>query len=327
MGRRQCTLQDIADEAGCSKNTVSLALRDSSRISEATRENIRKLAHDLGYITNIAARNLTTRRSGLIGVYTHAVQDDVRSTLINRLLTGLHTAEYKPLLGLGYGHEGNWHTSPWMQTFQEMNIEALVLAFTTFGRMPTWLRDIPVVLVGCYPTKRPPCDSVALDRHEVGEMGVRHLIQQGHEHICVATGTDSGIGKGCMETLKCANLPPAGPCPQTSPPPTELAAFCDSVLASQPQPTAIFFGDTPLAVNFMRVALQKGISIPKDLAIIGYDYFSWADMLKIPLTTIEQPLDAMANAALDMVGQRLKNPAAPRMRQVLPHRLVIRAST
>ena len=83
---------------------------------------------------------------------------------------------------------------------------------------------------------------------------------------------------------------------------------------------------SPLAVQFMRAVQQQGVAIPEDLAVIGYDYFPWADMLKVPLTTIEQPIAEMATAAVDITRTRLTEPGAPLMHTVLPHKLVVRAS-
>jgi DNA-binding LacI/PurR family transcriptional regulator len=325
--KRSATLSDIAARAGCSKNTASLALRGSPRISEATRRKIRRIADRLGYIPNVAARNLSTRRSGLIGVYTQAVLDDVRSTLINRLLTGLHTAEYKPVLGLGTGHEGAWSSSPWLRTFRELNIEALVLAFTPFGRVPGWLRAVPTVLAGCFPTERPACDVVALDRTEAGAMGIGHLLERGHRRICVATGTQTDFGRACLATLDAAGLAPVGPLPADEATTSDVPAIFRACVAASPRPTAAIFADAVLAVHFLREALGRGLRVPEDVALIGYDYFAWADMLKIPLTTIEQPLEAMADATIALVRDRLADPALPRRRRVLPHWLAVRAST
>ncbi len=327
MAKRACTLQDIADQIGCARNTVSLALRGTTRISLKMRRRIERVAVRMGYVPNLAARNLKTRKSGLIGIYADGAQDDVRVTLINSLVTQLHSTRYKPILGLADAPDDPLQTSPWLQSFRALSVEALVVvAHEICEADMSVLEHAPTIVVGCEPGGvGEAADCIALDRHAAGRIGAEHLQATGQTEICVIPRAGA-FGKGCLAALRQAGLKPCGPAVRADLPPEAMAGLCDKVLAARPRPTAVILGDSPLAVHFLRAALQRGVSIPEDLAVIGYDYFAWAEDLKVPLTTIEQPVPEMAALAVDLAKRRLAEPDAPIVQHVLPHRLVIRES-
>ncbi len=330
MKQSPCTLQDIANEVGCVTNTVSLALRGSTRISEKMRTRIQQTATRMGYIPNLAARNLKTRQSGLIGIYAAGAEDDVRVTLINSLIKQLHTTHYKPVLGIADFPGESWATAPWLQSFRALNVDALVvIAWELQKDVATIARQVPTIVVGCPPvTREKSVDYVALDRFEAGQIGTEHLLRNGNRKICIcaAPPTDD-FSKGCLETLRKAGVMPCGPKIKKYPSVNEMDGFCADVIASRPKPTAVIFGDSAKAAVFLTAALRQGVRIPQDLAVIGYDFFAWADHLKVALTTIEQPLSKMAPLAVDLIKKRLEEPQGPRIHHTLPHHLAIRESS
>ncbi|MCK5878941.1 MAG: LacI family DNA-binding transcriptional regulator, partial [Holophagae bacterium] len=146
------TLQDIADQIGCARNTVSLALRGSKRISFKMRHQIELVSAQVGYVPNLAARNLKTQRSGLIGIYVESATDDVRVRLLNSLVNELHTTHYKPILGIANSPtEEKWHTAPWIQSFLALNVEALVVVkglYEIDQPEADILKQLPTIIVG-----------------------------------------------------------------------------------------------------------------------------------------------------------------------------------
>ena len=324
---RPATLKDLARLAGVSVNTASLAIRQSPRLSDDTRRRVLRLARRLAYVPNSAARNLARNRSGMIGIYARALQDAVRTRLVNCLFAELHTAEYRPLLGLGEGHAGPWHTSPWIRTFQELKVEALVVVVEGVDRLPRWPVKVPAILVGCQPRKSLRCDYLGLDRTEGARMGVEHLLARGHSKVLVATPAGNIFATGCLARLRAAGIEgqtvDLGERSNTA----WLEKLVDHVTHAPDRPTAAIFGDAPLAARFMHRLNELGWKVPQDLAVISYDYFPWADLLQTPLTTVEQPIEEMALEAVKMIKARLAEPNRPPMQIVLPHRLVVRSST
>lgn len=277
-------MQDIADRIGCARNTVSMALRGSTRISLKMRERVAREAARMEYIPNLAARNLKTQRSGLIGIYATSAQDDVRVSLINSLVTDLHTTHYRPILGIADSPAEEWSTSPWLQSFMALNVEALVVVAQAIDEGSVSIfKQLPTIVIGCEPdTRLADADCVALDRKEAGRLGAEHLLANGHKRVCVAPRT-SGFSTGSLAALRRAELRPCGPVFRT---PASLDAterICDRILAAESRPTAVLLGDSPMAARLIHALLQRGLRVPEDMAVLGYDYFAWADHLKVPL--------------------------------------------
>lgn len=325
---KKTTLEDIARTAGCSKNTVSLALRNSRRISADLRARIRSIAEKLHYTPDYAARNLRAQRSGLIGVYTRALDDAVRTEMVNHLLAELHTAEYRPVLGLSNGRAESWCDSPWMKTFRELRVEALVVLWSHVHDLPDWCRNIPVIMVGCDPVEDLACDYLALDRQQAGTLGTEHLLSRGHRRILIGAPPDLGFYTGCVQALAAARTKPYEP--PYLPDYNAIAQarmFGHTLAREAAPPTAAIFVDSGFAATFLRGVLDARKKVPRDIAIVGYDYFPWAEMLAVPLTTVEQPIGTLAAAAVELVRRRLANPEAPPVHMVQPHTLVIRESS
>jgi len=325
---KSVTLEDIARRARCSCNTVSLALRDSPRISAPTRDRIRRIARRLNYVPNRAARVLRRRRSGIIGIYTHALHDAVRTELVNRLLDELHTAEYQPVLGLGATKDQPWHESSWMETFRDLRVEALVLITPVIHSLPAWCRHLPIIALGCQPSESLPCDYLALDRTEGARLAVEHLQSRGHRRILVCSAGRSEFTLGCLEAAEARGLQARLCAWWPSVADLERARAVGFTLAREgPGASAAIFGDAGQAAAFMRGFSDAGGQVPKDLAMISYDFFPWADMLAVPLSTVEQPIGGMVSAAVDLIQRRLGEPEARPMHWTQPHILRIRKST
>ncbi len=326
--KKTVTLDDIASAAGCSKNTVSLALRDSIRISTVLRSRIRAISEQFNYTPDYAARNLRARRSGLIGIYTHALHDIVRTEMVNHLLSELHTTEYRPVLGLGEPGCGSWSDSAWMQTFRELRIEALVLLWSSVSDgLPEWIRSIPVIMVGGDPAENLQCDSLALDRKQAGSAGVDHLISRGRRRILIGA-PEGDFRTGCLRSIKAAGYKPYPPPYQPNYRNMREARMFGHTLAKEKErPDAAVFVDSGFAGAFLRGVVDTKLKVPRDIAIVGYDYFPWAEMLAVPLTTIEQPIGMLASKAVDLIRRRMTHPDAPFMHIVQPHAIVVRESS
>ncbi len=319
------TLKDVARKAKCSVNTASLALRDSERISLQRRKMIREIANKLGYIPNHAARNLRSKRTKMIGIYTRQLNDAVRMQMINTLLTELHGAGYRPLLGISTS-PCQWHQSPWMQTFREMRVETIVILWENTKVLPDWSKKIPTIFIGCSPNESLQCDYLALDRREAGRIGTQHLIERGYKNIFVAAASTSNFAKGCFEMISQANIK-RYQIAYSADDITEYYSLGYTVSVRKKIPDAVICGDSQAAVRFMQGVFEAGKKIPQDIAIVGYDYFPWADMLAVPLTTIEQPIDTMASTAISLIKNRLEQRNSPHIHLVQPHKLIIRLSS
>jgi len=319
------TLRDVARRARCSVNTASLALRNSPRISDERRREIQEIANKLGYIPNHAARNLRSKRTKMIGIYTRQLNDAVRMQMVNTLLGELHLAGYRPLLGIST-EKGQWYQSPWMQTFREMRVETIVVLWENPLTLPDWSKKIPTIFIGCSPNESLKCDYLALDRYEAGRIGTEHLIERGYKKIFIAAPLDSSFSKGSLKAIKQADVQRYN-LAYSAKDITQFYSLGYTISKQHNPPDAVICGDSQAAARFMQGVLEAGKKVPNDIAIVGYDYFPWADILAVPLTTIEQPLDIMASTAISLIKHRLEERNAPNIHLVQPHKLIIRLSS
>ena len=330
--KKNVRLQDIADALGVSRNTVSLALRDSPRISTARRKAIADTAEAMGYRPHHAARQLARRRSGLIGLFTTSLYDAVRMELVNDLMKRLHDDMYRPILGLSGNQAGLDHASPWIATFQELAIEALVLLTQTTTSVPDWAGDMPVIAVGGNASNARDCDRVSVNRVAAGRQAAQHLIERGCEYLLV-TGSrghpfiDAAV-RAQTDAVPCESI---WPVPINHPQLLDHLeqAIADAVAAQKGKhkKLGLVMGDAPLAAMVMDRLLNRGLRIPDDLAVVSYDYYPPADVLKVPLTTIVQPIAEMVEQTVTLVRRRLADPSGDKQQVVLDHTVIQRASS
>jgi len=322
---RPITQHDVAAEAGCSQNTVALALRNSPRISEKRRDQIQRIARKLGYRPNLAARSLRQRRSGLIGVFCGSM-DDVRAEYVRSLIAELHSTDYKPMFGIDPSLPSPWYDAPWIETFRMFQVEALVaLSWHDRTEVPSWHKDIPLVLAGCQPQKSVQCDSVSLDRADAGITATKYLLEKGHRKIEMLSNTPKRtFTEGYKKAMKDAGLTPKVSVAEQKSKPTE--DFAAELLSRKDRPSALIVLNSRLAARLCTSLINGGLRVPEDVAVVGYDRLTWADDAAVPLTTIEQPVPDVVAKTVELTRRRVTNPDEPPEQIKLKHVLIPRAS-
>jgi LacI family transcriptional regulator len=321
----QVTQSDIAAVAGCSQNAVALALRGSNRVSESRRREILRIARRMGYVRSIAAAGLRRGRSGLIGLYGNL--DEVRVVLVRELLRRLHDTQYKPILGAEFERLSPWYKDQWINTLLALRVEAMVcFAWSGEPQVPTWARRTPIVFCGFSPTKPVPCDMVAMDRAGALKQAVDHLASRGHRHIALLQHYDlTHIPRYYQQAMRDAGLEPR-PFPFAADEPRSaiIKRFLASCKGHRGPTAAVVITTARLASELYAASVRRGMSLPDDLAIVGYDRAPWLDHLKLPITTLEQPIDELAEHTIAVVRRRLAEPDSPRQFMNLPFKLVVR---
>lgn len=322
------TQQGIADIAGCSQNTVALALKDSPRISQARRDIIRKIADKHGYRPFIAARGLRQGRSGLIGMF--GTLDPIRIDYVQNVMNELHGTEYKPVLGIDFDQVHPWHQSKWIDTLLSLQVEALIcFAWHDEPVLPVWRTRVPIIMCGFShdKLKKPlPCDSIVMDRFRGVCMAIDYLVKRGHKRIYSFELHDGRrVSASYPLAMKKHKLKPITIRKSQQ---QESLAFVDQFVADykagKHQPTALFVLNTGLAVELYYALIKAGVRVPEDIEIVGYDRAPWIRHLSIPITTVEQPVSEMTASTISMVMSRLRDPAQPHMQIEHDLKLVIR---
>ncbi len=335
MHRTPITLDDVAARAGVSPKTVSRVLNNEPNVRNTTRDAVLAAALELGYRPNRAARTLAGSRSFLIG-HLHGRADRDYILSVNE---GIHTACFQhgyvllpePLLDYNEGFVRRLQ-----QFLQTAPVDGVVLTppLTDHDPLLAFLaaRNIPIVSIS--PEKvRKSIASVYIDEKEAAIAMTQHLISLGHKKIGFISGPkDHGAShlrtEGFYEQILKSGLKREA-CPQAQGD-FKLksgAIAANEMLETHPDITAIFAANDAMAAGAMTSAFKRGLSVPEDISIAGFDASPLGEALWPALTTIKQPVNRMAMAAsLWLISGALARTEQP-LRERFDFELLVRAST
>jgi DNA-binding LacI/PurR family transcriptional regulator len=321
------TLDDIARHVGVSRALVSLALRDSPRVADSTRRVIQDAAAELGYRPNLLARHLASSTTATVGVVLTELHNPIFADIHDGLAEAAAELGYRTLLAAGSVDPRKEEEA--VESLLDFRVGALALIGPSLPSraIRALAARIPVVVVG---GQTSGVDSVAVDDRQGTRLAVEHLIGLGHERIAHLDGgngpgaaprraayTELMERNGLGEHVQIAggDYTEAG---------GEVAA--ESLIRAHPRPTAIFAANDLSAIGAMAVARRRGLEVPRQLSVVGFDDASIAAYGLVALTTIEQPRRKIGGVAMQLLARRLKTPDAPASQTLIEAALVIRAT-
>jgi len=331
-------LKDIAEELGVSVVTVSRALRDRPDISSETKARILDRVKELNYRPNLAARSLVTGRSSLIGF----VVPDLIHPFFGEIVKGLSSA----LREKGYYViVASSESDPKLEQDEiehllAHHLDCLVLASCqqdseTLRRIGE--AGVPLVLID---RKFRGFDSnfVGINDYKVGELATEHLLAQGCRRIAHIRGPANSVGNnraaGYRDALQRNGIAASDDYTisvgDASEPDGEARGrrAMEAILTLEVQPDGLFCFNDQLAVGAMFKALEAGVSIPKNLAVVGCGNFHYSSMLQVPLTSVDQCAVEIGERTARMIAQLLEKDVSRRSRKVvLEPQLIVRASS
>ena len=328
-------MKDIARDLGVSLMTVSKALRSHRDISEETKRRVLKRATELNYRPNWIARSLVTRRTYMVGL----IIPDLMHSFFAEVAKGI-ARRFEPL---GYqivisNSEENPDTElREIQVLLDRSVDGIIIAAAQSNARGDLFRTlqsrkIPYVLIDRLPSGFEGHFVGAKDE-EIGAMATEHLIEQGCRRIAHLRGpaNSTGIGrlKGYRRALAKHGLP----------------AKADYVVSGQhedstgyegmrkllgisPAPDGVFCYNDPVAAGAIKAILEAGLRVPEDIAVIGAGNVHYSDLLRVPLSTIDQSSSLIGEKAADLLMECIeaKKPISPRRILIAP-RLMMRESS
>jgi Transcriptional regulators len=336
MGRRP-TQNDVAKAAGVSRATVSyvLNLNESSRvpISQETRERVLKAMEELGYEPDVRAQMLRSGKTKTIGILVPDMQNPHYWQYLSGVEEEAHRTGYALLIyhsALNRDEEGAG-----LRALASRRVDGLIVlsAFTRFSEVEIReLADSRLPVVDFSPTES-PFDCIAANYREAARVLMRHLFDLGHERIALVYGVpDFDIGRDRLEPYL-EGLRAAGVKEEK-----ELVATCGTsiedgyhaalgLLDIKPRPTAIVAVNDLLALGVLRAAADRGLSVPRDISVAGFDDISFAQFATPRLTTVHRETEEAGRKAFQILVERMENPNAPRRVEPIDSSLVEREST
>ncbi len=337
---RRPTIADVAEAAGVSKTAVSFAFNRPDRLATETAVRIRSVAETLGYRPHPVARMLTQGRTRSIGILT----PQALSVIFENPYFGSFTA------GVASVAEASGYALHFISPLHGSLAGAIDRA-TVDGVVAVGLSashpeveqirraGLPMVLVDS--TALPSQPAIEVDDEGGARLAAEHLIALGHRRFVVLAieppdrsvlddrdGTQARRLRGYRAALAFAGIELREQAILTSPStiPGGAASFAETWDAGQ-RPTAVLAMSDAIAVGAMRAARERGLTVPADLSVVGFDDVELAHFADPALTTIHQPIARKGEQAVELLLAILDGRNGPDQHEILATRLVVRAST
>jgi LacI family transcriptional regulator len=346
--KRASTIRDVAAESGFSPATVSIVLNNaplSRYIQATTKERIVKAARKLGYQPNQLARSLRSRRNNTIGVIVFDLTDPFCTPILRGIENGLYQSSYVSVLA--DAHNELTRFERYLEMLLERRVEGIiVIANWTLVDINLLAdlekRNIPTVVIG-RELEKGTINSVMVDNESGGRIALQHLYGLQHRKIAFVRGprmvVDSpirwaGISSYAQSVGLTIDPKLVVELPDRKEPNSSFEGgylAVDELLKRKKPFTAVLAFDDMTALGVLRGLNERGIKVPEQCSVIGFDDVAPAALSIPTLTTVRQPMEAMGATAVELVVESLSSDFRPGELTVVHRKmapeLVIREST
>jgi LacI family transcriptional regulator len=325
------TIRDVAREASVSVATVSRVLNGKGPVHAVTERRIREAARRLRYVPHGGARSLIMRRTQTIGVLLPDLFGEFFSELIRGIDVAARHAGYHLLVS---GSHGDRLEMEAMARAMRGRVDGLVVLVPDV-RQPALRQNLPdqfpVVLLNS--PAAADFDSVRIDNHGGAAAMVAHLAGLGHRRIAFIGGPPGNHDaterrRGYRRALRRAGLPLSKEL-EIPGDFREESGYdaCRLLLALDPRPTAVFAANDSMAVGLLYASREAGVSVPRELAITGFDDIPIARFVTPPLTSVRVPIADLGTCAAQRLLEifEARGPIRP-LHTTISTTLVVRAS-
>ena len=328
-------MKDIAGDLGVSLMTVSKALRNHSDISEKTRDRVLKRMRELNYQPDWIARSMVTGRTYLVGL----VIPDLMHSFFAEVAKGVA----RKLQPLGYqvvisdtGEDGEVERRQ-VDVLVNRKVDGLIIAsaqrkgrFELFQMLDA--KKTPYVLIDRM-LAGTDANYVGVKDDDLGSLATEHLIAQGCQRVAHIRGPAVATGTGRLRGYRRA-LARHG----ITPDPAYIVSgqYGDNtgyeamrqLLKIHPRPDGVFCYNDPVAAGAIKAILEANLRVPEDIAVIGAGNVHYSDLLRVPLSTVDQSSTTIGETAADLLAQCMDSKKPPAARCIfIPPRLVVRDSS
>jgi DNA-binding LacI/PurR family transcriptional regulator len=342
------TIRDVARESGYSASTVSIVLNNaplSRFIPEETKGRIQTAARQLGYRPNPLARSLRSQRSNIVGVMVFDITDPFCTPILRGLENALYQANYLSLLADAHNEPHRFER--YLEMLLDRRVEGLIV-------IANWLvtdikvlsdltqKQVPTVIAGrAFEVEN--ISTVSVDNESGAALALEHFYRLRHREIAFLRGPKSLTSSGqrwkgirryarsvglTLDPKRIAELPESLD-PNSS---FEAGAQLTAELLRRGKSfTALLAYDDVTALGALRALKTKGLRVPEDCSVVGFDDVAQASLSLPSLTTVRQPMEAMGSMSVEMMLDAIKavhqKKDIPVVRRRIPAELVVREST
>ena len=337
----RATIKEVAAVAGVSTQTVSRVVNDRPDVAPETRKKVQEVIRELSYQPSALARSLISQRSHTLGVVTAGLRYIGPSRTLSGIASAAEEAGYSLLLKELPNFDSN-EITPIFQALLSRHVDGIIWAVPEIGENRKWVNDLPadvsVPLVYLTMESQKNITVVSVDNYLGGRLAMAHLLEQGYRKIGHISGPlewwEARQRKAAWEDV----LKETGLCPKENQvvegnwSPTSGAAAIEKLFGQYADMDSVFVANDQMALSAMQKKKKKGLRIPEDIGIVGFDNLAESAFFSPALTTIQQDQHKVAQLAVAEIikiiesswnGQELIKPNCI----ILPPTLVVRQSS
>lgn len=325
------TIKDIARVAGVSHTTVSRALNGNPLIKKETRDKIEKIAAEMNYIPNYSAKSLVMKKSYTIGLFFSSIDQGTSASFLVDVIKGIHLVLDENYSLTVHGIDGIQHFDAILpQRFDGILVMSQSDADNAFIYHVKKM-GIPLVVLNRHLEDPGIMNVAANDRAGVKE-AMDYAVTQGHRRFAIIEGkagfkSSTERKQGFMDSLIAHRLPlvpeyfAAGDYGVES----GYSAMC-SLLALPEPPSLVFCANDDMAIGAMNACYAKGITIPAQLSLIGFDDILFARYTNPALTTVHKPVADISKLGTTKLIELMQEPSAVTEQLFVKTALMVRQS-
>lgn len=338
--KKRVTIKDVAHAAGVSTQTVSRVINNISYVSEGTRKRVETVVEEMGYRPSTLARSLIQQRSYTLGVVTFGLKYIGPSQTLNGVADSADELGYM-LLMKEIDKFDLAHIDNTIGSLLSRQVDGILWVAPEIGESHAWLNNslekvsVPFVFVAMEP--REGIMSVVTDNFQGAVLATQHLLDCGRSKIGHVSGPltwweAEERKRGWRATLEKAGLEaPEHHCTEGNWSSASGEQAFQQLLESFPDMDAVFVGNDQMALSVLHEAHRRGIRVPEQLAVIGFDNIPEAAFFYPSLSTISQNLQLLGKTAVqtivEMIQARQENQIVELKSQFISPTLIVREST
>lgn len=333
MAPPRMTIRQIADLAGVSIATVSRVLNGRGDVSDETRDLVSRIIREQGYTANRSARGLSAGRTGLVGVLVPLVYPAYFSGILAGVAEALSERSMQIVLS-PTRHEHDREVSVLDRLHGLTDGALIILPRESSEELERLLeRGYRFVVLDPLMPLAERIPSVSAAHTSGADQAMRHLLELGHRRIAQITGplgwvATEGRRRGYRAALASAGILADPALEVEAVPEIDPGRAAAEYLLDLPErPTAIFAFNDNIAIGAVQAARARGLHLPDDLSIVGFDDVEHATIVTPALTTVRQPLAEMGRTAVSLLNRLLERQSFETLHVELATRLVVRDST
>ncbi|MBM7704536.1 LacI family DNA-binding transcriptional regulator [Metabacillus iocasae] len=329
------TIYDVAKKAGFSSTTVSKALNNYSDVSEKTKQQILRVAAEMGYLPNAHAQSLSTKKSWTIGVmFSEANEVGMKHPFFNGVIESFRKYVEREGYDLIFASRNLRNRDiSYLEHFQYRAVDGIVVICS--DSKDAQVREminstLPITVID---RMDPGCSVIHSDNVAGSSLAVHYLYSLGHTkiaHIAGDSKTDAGAARirGYKDAMKQLHLP----IPEEYLINGGLFSIkegkhaMEQLLSLRDRPTAVFAAGDHMAIGAIEAVKEKGLSVPEDISIIGFDDIEMSSYITPKLTTIKQDTHLIGERAAKMLLNQITKKKKMIHSEVIPVELIIRDS-